>query len=348
MRGQAEKMPEVEGIGSKLNRRAIANKCGADWQTNYSVGHFRIWPERTRCLAMSKSDPLAEARQRDLEEMEQLLGSAPIRTDLQSTKERHKLSPRQRNEFTPAVRLASSPPSSVSATPPSNKAAQPAVSNSSSPPSQTSPRGTRLDLGRSPAKASASVAPSAPVQRAAISAHREEFLAPGSVEYGLGSGEQTRWLTPEDLELEFGAKEAARMIDDYDMDAVNNTKRALERAAHVTAAPSRTTSAAPVKATAAASPPPPVPKRSTRTVERAAPAAAAASPASPRSGAAPNSASSPRDTSASSPRAASPRDDGVASAKEKLATLKSLFEDGLIDQKEYDVRKKAILDEMLK
>jgi hypothetical protein len=174
-----------------------------------------------------------------------------------------------------------------------------------------------------------------------IEQHREEFLAPGSVEYGLGSGSGLRWLTPEDLENEFGGKAAQKMIDDYDLDTVNNMKRSLEQSAKQTAIGKKGSS----------SPPPPVPNRSNRAAKEAAPETAV----SPRAAAAsPSKADlSPRanatlGSSGKQPQAsATPVGDKKQIYKEKLQTLKDLHEDGLIDKEEYDRRRNALVDEML-
>ena len=203
--------------------------------------------------------------------------------------------------------------------------------------------GARLDLSQSgksakshsdPASSSIAAAPAAAVVK--ISEHREHFLAPGSVEYGIGQGANCRWLTPEDLEDEFGERKAQDMIDEYDMDAVNNSKRELAKAAQATK-------------------PPPMPSRLNRGKSKAdvekttktSPRAVSPKKESPRQ-------ESPRSVSprAASPRATSPRGGGGADRKalikEKLATLKSLYEDELIEKEEYDSRKKLLIDEMLK
>jgi hypothetical protein len=176
-----------------------------------------------------------------------------------------------------------------------------------------------------------------------IEQHREEFLAPGSVEYGLGSGNGLRWLTPEDLESEFGGKAAQKMIDDYDMDTVNNMKRSLEQSAKQTA----------IGKKGASSPAPPVPNRSNRAAKEAAPEAAV----SPRSAVASQSPSknelSPRATttglasSGKQQQISAPAADKKQVYKEKLQTLKDLHQDGLIDKEEYDRRRNALVDEML-
>ncbi len=172
-----------------------------------------------------------------------------------------------------------------------------------------------------------------------IEQHREEFLAPGSVEYALGSGSGLRWLTPEDLESEFGEKVAQKMIDDYDLDTVNNMKRSLDKSAKQTAIGNK----------GASSPPPPVPNRSNRAAKETASDAVV----SPRGGGTSSSKGevSPRATMGSSNKP--PNGAGATGAdkkqiyKEKLQTLKDLHEDGLIDKDEYDRRRNTLVDEML-
>ncbi len=205
-----------------------------------------------------------------------------------------------------------------------------------------------------------------------IEQHREEFLAPGSVEYGIGSGASTRWLTPEDLEQEFGEKGEIRFdsdagendvlicvvfrfscakngkhlcffpcavclmflqIDDYDLDSVNNMKRSLEQSAKQTAI----SNSAKSNSANSSSPPPPIPNRSNRAGKEEA--------LSPRSKPA-ETTSKPAETAIPAKHSQQPQDKKQL-YKDKLATLKDLHNDGLIDKAEYDARRNALVDEML-
>lgn len=157
------------------------------------------------------------------------------------------------------------------------------------------------------------------------------------MEYGIGSASNLRWLTPEDLEAEFGAKEADRLIDEYDLDAVNNSKKQMASVAASTAVP------------VGKGGPPPMPSRLNREKSRG----VVERPSSPRANSPPKepvispraAATSPRDNVAgSSSQSAESR---KAEAKEKLLVLKGLFDDGLITKEEYNQRKGILIDQML-
>lgn len=128
------------------------------------------------------------------------------------------------------------------------------------------------------------------------------------------------------------------MIDDYDVDAVNNTKRSLEKSANSTAIKQSTSSSS----ASSSAPPPPIPNRSQRSGQ-----SGIISPRSKKEEPAKVEESVVSPKSPKKEQSAVVSQDKKAHYKEKLATLKSLYDDELITKEEYDKRRNALVDELM-